>query len=54
METAEIHTVKPLKVDILKGWLMVVTGVSGSGKTTWLHLLKNYGSCSAADWTASQ
>ena len=29
-----IHTVKPLEVDIPKGRLAVVTGVSGSGKTT--------------------
>ena len=29
-----IHTVKPLEVDIPKGRLTVVTGVSGSGKTT--------------------
>ena len=34
METEPIHTVKPLKVRIPKGWLTVVTGVSGSGKTT--------------------
>lgn len=34
METRGIHTVKPLKVDIPKGRLTVVTGVSGSGKTT--------------------
>lgn len=34
METDVIHTVKPLKVDIPKGRLTVVTGVSGSGKTT--------------------
>ncbi len=34
LETAAIHTVKPLKVDIPKGRLVVVTGVSGSGKTT--------------------
>lgn len=34
METDTIHTVKPLKVDIPKGRLTVVTGVSGSGKTT--------------------
>ena len=31
---AHIHTVKPLEVDIPKGRLTVVTGVSGSGKTT--------------------
>lgn len=29
-----IHTVKPLSIDIPKGRLTVVTGVSGSGKTT--------------------
>lgn len=34
METAALHTVKPLKVKIPKGRLTVVTGVSGSGKTT--------------------
>lgn len=34
LETNSIHTVKPLKIDILKGRLTVVTGVSGSGKTT--------------------
>ncbi len=34
METGCIHTVKPLSVDIPKGRLTVVTGVSGSGKTT--------------------
>ena len=34
MSTASIHTVKPLKIDIPKGRLTVVTGVSGSGKTT--------------------
>ena len=34
METEEIHTVKPLSVDIPRGRLTVVTGVSGSGKTT--------------------
>ncbi len=34
METLPIHTVKPLKVEIPKGRLTVVTGVSGSGKTT--------------------
>ena len=34
METEAIHTVKPLKVEIPKGRLVVVTGVSGSGKTT--------------------
>ncbi len=34
METNNIHTVKPLRVDIPKGRLTVVTGVSGSGKTT--------------------
>ena len=34
MSTSRIHTVKPLKVEIPKGRLTVVTGVSGSGKTT--------------------
>ena len=34
METDEIHTVKPLLVSFPKGRLSVVTGVSGSGKTT--------------------
>ena len=34
METDRIHTVKPLSVDIPKHRLSVVTGVSGSGKTT--------------------
>lgn len=34
LATAQIHTVKPLKIDIPKGHLTVVTGVSGSGKTT--------------------
>jgi len=34
MSTNSIHTVKPLEVDIPKGRLTVVTGVSGSGKTT--------------------
>lgn len=34
METEKIHTVKPLKVEIPKGKLTVITGVSGSGKTT--------------------
>ena len=34
LSTESIHTVKPLEVDIPKGRLTVVTGVSGSGKTT--------------------
>ena len=34
METDRIHTVKPLSVDIPKHRLSIVTGVSGSGKTT--------------------
>ena len=34
LSTDQIHTVKPLEVDISKGRLTVVTGVSGSGKTT--------------------
>ncbi len=32
--TGAIHTVRPLEVEIPKGRLTVVTGVSGSGKTT--------------------
>ncbi len=34
LSTSGIHTVKPLEVDFPKGRLIVVTGVSGSGKTT--------------------
>ena len=34
MTTDSIHTVRPLSVEIPKGRLTVVTGVSGSGKTT--------------------
>ncbi len=34
MQTDRIHTVHPLDVEIPKGKLTVVTGVSGSGKTT--------------------
>ena len=34
MSTSKIHTVKPLNVVFPKGRLTVVTGVSGSGKTT--------------------
>ena len=34
MTTSQIHTVKPLDVDIPRGRLVAVTGVSGSGKTT--------------------
>lgn len=36
MTTSRIHTVKPLQVRFPKGRLCVVTGVSGSGKTTML------------------
>lgn len=34
LKTNNIHTVKPLVVEIPKGRLSVITGVSGSGKTT--------------------
>ena len=34
MKTSDIHTVRPLDVGIPRGRLIVVTGVSGSGKTT--------------------
>ena len=34
LSTTQIHTVKPLEVTLPKGRLTVVTGVSGSGKTT--------------------
>ena len=34
MQTDEIHTVRPLEIHIPKAALTVITGVSGSGKTT--------------------
>ena len=34
MTPSQLHTVKPLDVDIPRGRLVAVTGVSGSGKTT--------------------
>lgn len=34
MSTLALHTVKPLEISVPKGRLTVVTGVSGSGKTT--------------------
>ena len=34
METGRLHTVGPLSIDIPRGRMTVVTGVSGSGKTT--------------------
>ncbi|MFR7670316.1 MAG: hypothetical protein ACLU0O_06160 [Collinsella sp.] len=35
MATDAIHTVKPLEVDISRGRLVAVTGVSGSGRRRW-------------------
>lgn len=34
LETGQVHTVRPLSVDVPHGRLVAVTGVSGSGKTT--------------------
>ncbi|MBQ9250720.1 MAG: excinuclease ABC subunit UvrA [Oscillospiraceae bacterium] len=34
LSTGQIHTVKPLELELPKGRLIAVTGVSGSGKTT--------------------
>ncbi len=34
LETGQVHTVRPLSVDVPQGRLVAVTGVSGSGKTT--------------------
>ncbi|MGI6229848.1 MAG: excinuclease ABC subunit UvrA [Tractidigestivibacter sp.] len=34
LETGQIHTVRPLSVDVPQGRMVAVTGVSGSGKTT--------------------
>ncbi|MDY5270933.1 excinuclease ABC subunit UvrA [Tractidigestivibacter sp.] len=34
LETGQIHTVRPLAVDVPQGRMVAVTGVSGSGKTT--------------------
>ncbi len=34
LSTAQLHTVQPLEADFPKGRMIVVTGVSGSGKTT--------------------
>ena len=42
METSAIHTVRPLSIEIPKGRLTVVTGVSGSGKTTMLNALSAF------------
>lgn len=36
ISTGPIHTVKPLEADLPKGRLIAVTGVSGSGKTTFI------------------
>ena len=50
MQTGPIHTVKPLSVRFPKGRLSVVTGVSGSGKTTMIleSLVPALGSLSGA------
>ena len=54
LSTSQIHTVKPLEVEIPKGRLTVVTGVSGSGKTKTLTVAiytevirGNYGTAAA-------
>ena len=42
METDRLHTVGPLSVDIPRGRLTAVTGVSGSGKTTIANLIARF------------
>lgn len=53
LETNTVHTVHPLLVDIPRGRLTVVSGVSGSGKTTMVLETLVPALRSAADGTVS-
>lgn len=51
METEPLHTVRALRAEIPKGRLSVVTGVSGSGKTTMVleSLIPGLSACAAGE-----